>query len=138
MNIKSGDILCFHRWVKVNRAGNEEINVTSVDHGNTFDIRGESLIASGMSGDSFSETLRVSKTDAAKILSESVDRPFTVVFKKADGSLRTLRGRLIPSADSILGRSMVEDLDLKDNRVRQVDHRTIVSLIVDNTKFVVK
>jgi hypothetical protein len=136
MNV--GDVVCFPRWVKINRVGNNEVNVTSLDTGVTYDVRGENLISDRKSADEFDEEVSDNKTNVALRLSQSFGRPFTVCFTKADGTDRTMRGRLI-EANNILGRSTVEDLDIdEDYRLRQVDHRTINSLIVDGKKYVVK
>ena len=50
-----------------------------------------------------------------------------------------MRGRLI-TPEPLLGRSMVEDLDLAvtEHRQRLVDHRTIKFLIIEGVKYIVK
>lgn len=111
-----------------------------------IDINGKSLIEASLSADQVHETVKVSRTQMAQLLIESHNRPFTVVFDKQDSKdgkdrERKLRGRLI-SHEALLGRSLVEDLDLpineKGGRTRLVDHRTLKSLIVDGTKYELK
>jgi hypothetical protein len=65
-------------------------------------------------------------------------KPFTVRFKKKGGEWRTLRGRFV-AHEMLLGRSRVEDLDEPETkkRLKQVDHRTIEWLILDNVKYTV-
>lgn len=138
------DLMAFVNYVKVNQvlAGGEELIVTDQDH-NTRKIKisGKDLVENSLSADQFTETEKVTKTEAAEILISLHNRPFTVSFEKADGKERVLRGRLIKH-EALLGRSMVEDLDESASnpkgRVRQVDHRTINYLIVEGVKYIVK
>ena len=142
--IKKGDLLAITYYTKVeNTALNgERLSVRDVigDIG-IIDVNGKSLIVNALSADQFQETLKITKTQAAQLLIESTNRPFTVVFEKQDGTPRTLRGRLI-SHEALLGRSMVEDLDLpldtKGGRTRLVDHRTLQQLTVDGVQYEVK
>ncbi len=138
--IKVGDLMAIMHYVKVktvNHATNELL-ADDMDQVSTMKISGKDLLENSFSADQFAEEKKVGKIQAAEALVNSINRPFTVSFEKADGSERILRGRLVQS-ESLLGRSMVEDLDApKDNRVRQVDHRTIKWLIVDNVKYIVK
>jgi hypothetical protein len=101
-------------------------------------VEGRELIGSARSADQFAETQNVSMTKATELLVGANGHPFAVTFKKADGSERKLRGRLL-QPEPLLGRSMVEDLDEPaGKRIRQVDHRTISSLILDGVRYVVK
>jgi hypothetical protein len=136
------DLMAFVNYVKVNQvlANGEELIVTDLDH-NTRKIKiaGKDLVENSLSADQFTETVKVTKTEAAEILISLHNRPFTVSFDKADGKERKLRGRLIKH-EALLGRSMVEDLDepADKNRVRQVDHRTINFIICEGVKYLVK
>jgi len=136
------DLMAFVNYVKVNQvlANGEELIVTDLDH-NTRKIKiaGKDLVENSLSADQFTETVKVTKTEAAEILISLHNRPFTVSFDKADGKERKLRGRLIKH-EALLGRSMVEDLDepADKNRVRQVDHRTILFIICEGVKYQVK
>jgi hypothetical protein len=142
--VKDGDLMAITYYVKVEtvRRNGEQLSVLDVvgDTGG-IDVNGKSLIANALSADQFAETIKVTKTQCAQLLIESTNRPFTVTFEKQDGTERKLRGRLI-SHEALLGRSMVEDLDIdrndKKGRTRLVDHRTLKSLIVDGVKYEVK
>lgn len=142
--VKKGDLLAITYYVKVEdvRRNGEALSVRDVvgDTGG-IDVNGKSLIVNALSADQAAETVKVTKTQAAQLLIESTNRPFTVVFEKQDGQERTLRGRLI-SHEALLGRSMVEDLDIDQNdkkgRTRLVDHRTLKSLTVDGVKYEIK
>lgn len=138
------DLMAFVNYVKVNQvlAGGEELIVTDLDHSTRkIKISGKDLVENSLSADQFTETEKVTKTEAAEILISLHNRPFTVSFEKADGKERVLRGRLIKH-EALLGRSMVEDLDEPASnpkgRVRQVDHRTINYLVVEGVKYIVK
>lgn len=138
-NVKAGDLMAFVYYAKVNKIKGEVIEVGNLDSNMEFQVQGRPLIERGLSADQFAEEINVTKTRAAEILISSFNKPFSVCFEKQDGELRTLRGRLI-TPEPLLGRSMVEDLDIEigKHRLRQVDHRTIKNLIVDGVKYVVK
>jgi hypothetical protein len=132
--IKSDDLIAIIHYAKVKNAkpDTEEWFVEDVDS------PGKELVARALSADQVVEEVKVTKMQAAEVLIESHNKPFTVNFVKADGNERTLRGRLI-RPEPLLGRSMVEDLDeATSNKLRQVDHRTINWLIVEGVKYVVK
>ena len=81
---------------------------------------------------------------AIRNMSDKEANSKTKVERAMLGEPRTLRGRLL-SVEAKLGRSQVFDLDIDkqvkgdwDSRQRQVDHRTINSIIVGDTKYVVK
>lgn len=140
--INTGDLMAFINYVKVKTKRNSdgtELIVEDLDNQNKeIRVTGRELIEKSMSADQFGETKKVTKTEAAEILIAAHNRPLTVCFLKADGSERVLRGRLIKH-EALMGRSMCEDLDTTDaHRTRLVDHRTIVFVIVDNVKNVVK
>lgn len=139
--VKNGELMAFTYYVKVKFTTPNKLEVTDVDRNNLpITITGQELIESALSADQFQETIKVGKTQAAEILVSSTNRPFTVSFIKADGTERILRGRLV-RPEPLLGRSMVEDLDLESNnpnRLRQVDHRTIEWIVVEGTKYEVK
>ena len=138
--IKIGDLMAIVHYVKIKNVipHNYELHTEDVDlPDHRMRIQGKELLEHAFSADQYIEEVKVNKTQAAEILINSLNRPFTVSFEKADGSLRTLRGRLI-APEPLLGRSMVEDLDVTDDhKLRQVDHRTINWIIVQGTKYVV-
>lgn len=99
-------------------------------------------LSSAWSADEVRETRTVCRTDAVEKLLSAGVRPFTVVFVKADRGERTLRGKLI-NEECSMGRSHVLDLDKvlesgENSAIRQVDHRTIKSLILDGVQYNVR
>ena len=142
--VSTNDLMAFVNYVKVKQVlnGGEELIVEDLDHNRRqIKISGKDLIRNSLSADQFTDTEKVTKTEAAEILISLHNRPFTVSFNKADKSERVLRGRLIKH-EALLGRSMVEDLDepadSKKGRVRQVDHREVNWIIVEGVRYVVK
>lgn len=139
--IQTNDLMAIVHYVKVKHIipGSFIFDGEDLDqYGNHIRINGKDLLERAFSADRYAQEEKVSKTQAAELLVTSVNRPFTVSFAKSDGSERILRGRLV-RPEPLLGRSMVEDLDEKtNNRLRQVDHRTINWLIVEGTKYIVK
>ena len=137
--IKVDDIMSFVYYTKVKSVNGDTVIVCDLDDDNKeISISGKELLEKSFSADQFEKEENVSKTRAAEILVHSANKPLTVNFLKSDGEERTLRGRLV-KPEPLLGRSMVEDLDLKsDHRLRQVDHRTIRYLIVDGIRYNVK
>lgn len=141
--IKAGDLMAFIYWTKVRSVSGSgqslTLEVEDLDNNNDpIRVYSKQLVEKSFSADQFEKEEKVTKTRAAEVLVHSTNRPFTVSFQKTDGEERVLRGRLV-KPEPLLGRSMVEDLDLKGvNRLRQVDHRTINYLIVDGVKYVVK
>jgi len=137
---KVGDLVAVTFWTKVDRVeSSDKLLVEDLDSGNKFHIQGKDLIDKTLSADEFSKIEKVTKTEMAEKLVSLYGKPFTVQFKKENGEIRTLRGKLV-SSEPLLGRSYVEDLDIPmgQYRFRQADHRTILWLICDNVKYVVK
>lgn len=92
------------------------------------------------SADIFSRIENSNKTELAKKILNAGTDVFTVEFVKQNGENRTIRGRLV-SDDSLMGRALVEDLDIPlstVSNIRQVDLRTLKSLIIRGVKYVVK
>jgi uncharacterized protein with PhoU and TrkA domain len=138
MKHKVGDVVCIVKYVKIKQIKNSVLGVEDVDSGEEFNIIGESLINKLTSADSSDSTQKASKTELAQILSESWCIPFTVTFTKTNGEERVLRGRLI-EPNNLLGRSLVEDLDKNtEDRLCQVDHRTISSIVVGGIHYSLK
>jgi hypothetical protein len=142
--VKPDDILAIIQFVKVEQvhAQGAQLRVRRLDENrSTFDIRGKDLVVTLLSADQYQHEVQITKTRAAELLISAYNQPFTVIFQKENGELRTLRGRLV-HAEPLLGRSKCEDLDLplteKGGRLRLVDHRTIQTLILGGTKFNVR
>jgi hypothetical protein len=139
--IKRDHIMSIVHYIKVTDIYPDtyEFNGDDIDQPtNQMKVKGKELLERAYSADQFDTEEKISKTHAAELLVTAVNRPFTVCFDKTDGSERTIRGRLV-KPEPLLGRSMVEDLDApSNNRLRQVDHRTIHWLVVEGKKYIVK
>jgi hypothetical protein len=137
--VKSGDVMSVTFYVKVENAHPDALRCKGLLGAPDFDIRGRELIESAHSADQFHSEEKVSRTQAVKALQGAGVRPFTVCFDKLDGTERVLRGILYESEESTtMGRSMARDLDVADDRPRQVDHRTVKWLILGGVKYTVK
>lgn len=146
-----GDLMAIVTYITVKskgtgRSGNIALTVDDLHDSKMkgITIEGKELIENCLSADQFSETIKATKTKLAEILSTSYNRPFTCKFVKQPekpgeiGEERTLRGKLIET-EPLMGRSKVEDLDVRENyRFRLIDHRTILELVVDGVKWVLK
>jgi hypothetical protein len=135
--VAKGDIVCIYSYTKVKETtgDGESLLVEDLILGGEFSIDGKDMVAAVASADYYAETVRVSKTQMAKILTSTWGKPFSVAFVKKDGQERVLRGYLL-SHEEMFGRSMCVDLDLaKDDNIRLVDHRSLVYLIVGGVKF---
>lgn len=143
--VNNDDLMAFIYYGRVNNTaatgGNHVLRIRSVEGLQDFSVSGNELIERGLSADQYADTKKITRTEMAVLLAQSFNVPFTVVFTKADGSVRKLRGRLV-STEPIMGRSYVEDLDIDQNdpkgRLRLVDHRTIEVLIVHGVKYTLK
>jgi len=138
-NVKTNDLMAFIYYAKVDTNDyGHTLKVFDIDNEKDMWVQGQPLIENSFSADQYESEEKVTKMKAAEILVHAYNRPLTVCFVKADGTERTLRGRLV-KPEPLLGRSSVEDLDIKsNNRLRLVDHRTLKWIIVDGTKYVVK
>jgi hypothetical protein len=147
-SIKTGDVLQITHYVRVNASkpkfGTPSLDITDLHTGESWTRTGEGIIKCLRSADQFvpGQEIKLSRTQLADVLLTAGDRPFTVVWKTKDGEERTLRGRHV-SADNInQGYSGVEDLDIdrneKGGRFRQVDHRTVVAVVLDGHKYTLK
>lgn len=136
-----GDIMSYTQFVSVVSydAATETLRCRDVDSGRQFDIIGSQLVATGRSADQYDGCEVVSQTALIEKLVTLYNTPFTAEFVKQDGTQRVIRARLL-SPDLLRGRSTVEDLDIADtnDRIRQIDHRTLASLIVNGVKYAQK
>lgn len=148
--IATNHVMLVLQYVKVGEASSFRFSEPSAEltdlhlAGVTWTRRGRDILEAMYSADQFDPDgiVELPKTQLVQRLMAAGKLPFTVTWIKQDGSERTLRGRLIGTAEHELGYSWVEDLDLpreeKGGRMRQVDHRTIQSMIVDGVKYVLK
>lgn len=137
-SVEKGDLMAVLSYVKVDKNFQHALEVMDLDRNQPFSVQGNELIESMYSADRYLGSQKVSRTKMAEILSQSYNLPFTVVFEKADGSTRKLRGRLIDS-EPLMGRVKVEDLDKPEGeRMRLVDNRTLQELIVNGTRYTLK
>lgn len=134
--LKKGEMLSFTTYVKVdsiNKSANA-INVTA-SNGAKLTVAGRDLIESFNSNSQFEEVQKLGKNALAEKLQNAGDKIFTVEFTKATGEDRVLTGHFV-SGEPLLGRSTVRDLAITSgNNLRQVDHRTIKSIIVGGVKY---
>ena len=87
----------------------------------------------------YDEEVKVSRTAAAKILQDSGDTIFEAEFTKKDGSKRKMIGYRVGSRDTVFGRTECwECLSGKKPQKRQIDHRTLSSVVHKNKKYKVK
>lgn len=137
-NIKTGERLSTTMYLEVLGKNSNGIQVRD-SNGKEFEVRGTTLIENSLNSSvQFSQEKKVNRTEMAHILTGAGDSVFTAVFEKADGTTRELTGRLL-DAENLMGRSNVEDLVTTDtNKRRQVDHRTLQSLILKDTKYILK
>jgi hypothetical protein len=147
--IQSGDLMAITSFVKVEQVrrrgeqGQPTISVSDMDNGQKFHVIGQPIIERALSADRHVKTEKKTMTQLAELLTQSWNRPLTVVFLKKDGSERTLRGRLV-QPEILMGRSHVQDLDAavdpadKTDGMRLVDHRTIQKLIVGGVQHTLK
>jgi hypothetical protein len=139
-NIQVGEILSTTMYVHVQPYGKHSDSIDVKDSfGRSFKVQGKKLIEESFnSSEQYENEETVTKTKAAEILTGAGDSVFTVVYTKQDGSERTLVGRLMDT-ENLMGRSNVIDLQIQTgNPLRQVDHRTIKSIILKGTKYIVK
>jgi hypothetical protein len=139
--MKKNDIVSYTSYAKITSIGTNNVSVIDLNNLTDYSINGKELLAQLVSADDFKSTEKCTKTELADKLANVGSFPFTVVFEKQNGETRTLRGLML-KVENGLGRSNVIDLDLpkadKANRMRQVDHRTLKSLIVNNVKYILK
>lgn len=136
--IKKGEILSSTLYMEVLNKDGNSVKVRDSNK-NEFTVQGKGLIEKTMNSNTqFDTEEKVSRTQAVEALLTAGDTVFTVEFTKADGTDRVLVGRLI-NTENHMGRSNVEDLLTTDtHKLRQVDHRTIKSLILRGVKYTVK
>jgi hypothetical protein len=138
---KEGDFVSITKYgtiVKTFKERGGEVMQIKGSDGHVFDVKGDKLAEDLVNGSDFNEVVKTNLTEMATILSNSNGAPFTVEFLKKDGTLRSLRGILV-RPEPVLGRCIVIDVDetiqAGTNQFRQVDNRTIKSLIIRGVKY---
>ena len=137
--MREGDIAYYHRYVRnTEDSVPDQARLQDVKRGVPLIINGKDLVDSLVSAHDYTSTKKITRTQLAEKLIHSYPLPFTVAFRKANGEERTLVGHLL-SSEHLLGRSQVYEFrEDKAASIRQVDHRTLTSLILDGTKYEVK
>lgn len=132
--LKKGDILSLNLTLSVVKVEGDTV-VTEDKDGKRVVFQGDG-VKDCKSADLYSSSVQSTRTRIIEIFQKmSPSDVFTVEFVKQDGTLRKLRGKMIKSENGF-GRSEVWDLDVKGKR--QVDHRTVESLIFDGVKYFIK
>ena len=138
--VQQGEMISFTQYVtveSVNKIDNSMIVTTR--NGKRLVYNGNEGLEDCSSAIQFNETKKLGKNALAEILELAKDKVFTVNYKKLDGSLRTLTGRYLYKEPN-LGRTAVVDLNIPSTDpskgIRQVDNREIISIILDNVKYV--
>lgn len=138
--VNKGEILSMTNYMVVTGV-NVKANTISVKdmNGMEFDIQGKSLIESGKikSAAQYTSSVRVSRTELIEKLRTSNGVVLTVNFDKADSTNRTMICYYL-NAEPGLGRSQVKDLEDPSKPFKQVDHRTLQWIIINNVKYQVK
>lgn len=79
---------------------------------------------------------KTSRTNAVKLITESKGKFFTVTFKKENDSLRTINGNYKAGNTTALGYLTI--WSAKDKSYKNVNPRTITSLVIDSINYTVK
>ena len=134
--IKKGERISMTDYFEVESVNSNGI-VAKNSAGVSIVINGKDMIESKFKSDTqFADTKKVGKNELAEILQSAGDKIFTVTFTKQDGTTRELVGHFL-SCEPNLGRTKVVDLSIPNgtHNIRQVDNRTIQSVIIDNVKY---
>ena len=136
--IKAGHILALVNYTEVLKTDGDRVVVQDLDNGNKFVIEGTDLLSKCLSSDQWEKEEKLNKTQLAEILISSHNCPMTVQFQKITGETRLMRCRFI-KAETLLGRSYVQEIGLGLSfELKQIDHRTLEFIIVNNVKYVSK
>jgi NMD protein affecting ribosome stability and mRNA decay len=136
MTHKKDDIVSMTKYFRVVSASNSKVTAIDMENNEPIEIKGVQLVDNLNSSDLYNDTRKVTKTELVELMINAGVKPFTVVFTKQNGEKRIMRARFL-STESLFGRSAVSDLD-NGFELKQVDHRTIESIIIDKVKYVHK
>lgn len=133
--VNVGDRLSMTYYLEVLGTTPEGLKVRD-QNGVSFEIRGKDLIEKTIqSANQYTKTQKVSRTELVNTLLNAKDSVFSCTFNKVDGKERTLIGHLTDT-ETHFGRSNVIDLEnTSGSPIRQVDHRTLSEVIINNTKY---
>jgi hypothetical protein len=135
---EQGNVVSLTHYVTIDKIESDgSLQVSDLDRNMKFKVKGDEILGSMKSASYYTKTEKISKTELAKKLTESFNVPFSVNFDKADGTTRTLVGRLI-APEPLLGRSKVFDFEDTKAVFKQVDHRSLHWMIVDGVNYEVK
>jgi len=137
-NIKPNEVLSTSMYLTVLKKTVDGIEVKD-NFNRPFTVKGPKLIEQTMnSAAQYDTEEKVSRTKLAEVLVNAGDAAFTVVYDKQDGTERILVGKLLDT-ENHMGRSNAIDLEVTSGPPqRQIDHRTLKSLVLRGTKYVAK
>ena len=162
--VKDGDFFSCHQYMKVVRVSGNSVDLVN-ERGQQLTIEKDVLIQDSFSADHYEREVTCNMTELSEVLQGAKDTIFKVVFRKKidekviqdklaslsakdidskakeiaqellEGQEVELIGHLVKS-EQHMGRSLVIDLEAPaDSNFRQVDHRTIQSIIWRNVKY---
>ena len=136
MEIKEGDLLCNLNYFTVVRVDDKLVQFKDVSDGQEWAIPLKHIgsITNHWSASFYNKIEAVSRTTAVHKMSLAGIRPFTVAYIKQNSEDREMRGIFI-KAEPTMGRTLVKDLDAKEDAIKSVDNRTIKYLILDGVKY---
>jgi hypothetical protein len=136
--IKPGEVLSSTMYLTVVSKDTDSIKVKD-NLGREFTVKGPKLIEETMSSASqYAKEEKIARTKAAEVLVNAGDTVFTAEFVKQNGEERVMVAKLLEN-ENLMGRSNVLDLqETAAHKIKQVDHRTLKSLILKGTKYTIK
>lgn len=130
--MKKNDVIGVMRYYKVVGKEGDVVKLEDIYKGNLLVDNVDDLEDFISNPSTFDKTLKVPKSELLNILSNAGPLPFTIEFIKQNGDHRVLLGTFV-GPEPHFGRSIVRDLEMKE--IRQVDNRTVESLIINNIKY---
>ena len=114
--------------------------VKDSETGDSLTISDTIIERESYSAQQYTSEEKVSRTDAVRVLQNAGDTVFTVVFTKKDGSSREMIARRIPGVpgDTVFGRTECLEIVVGGSQRRQVDHRTLQSIVWKGVLYTVK
>lgn len=140
-DMKPGKILSRLSYILVKKIKNNNSLVVQNLDGEEWSI-GKDIVMNECYGTEYAEEKEVSLTEMVDIMKGAGDKVFHVQFLKKDGTQRDMTA-VLTGSDTNLGRSLVRELlvdtdgNLKEQE-RQIDHRTLHSLVLQNVLYSIK